>query len=229
MSAKQNRASRRGRPERPAHASATVARSGGKSRVVWIALLVILFASGAGVLLLQRARVPSLPEISTAQLDPTSAGLVENHIAAVRAAPRSAAAWGKLGAILKSFELREEARRCFGVAEKLDSHDPRWPYLHGVMVAFDSPQESIVLLQRAVALCGNEPDAPRMRLARMLAEAGRWDEARVQLQELLRAKPDHAPALLALANAAQARGDFAEAMTFANRCTADPRTARAAW
>jgi tetratricopeptide (TPR) repeat protein len=153
---------------------------------------------------------------------------VEKHLSEVRVAPQSGAAWGKLGAVLRSFEFRDEARRCFETAERLDPKEPRWPYLHSLLLASDSPSAAVVRLHRAVALCGNEPDTPRLRLARLLAEAGQWDEARSQLRELLRAKPDHAPALLALAHAAQARGDLAEAVSLANRCTSDRRTSRAA-
>jgi tetratricopeptide (TPR) repeat protein len=228
MSAKRNRKSRGAESRGVRRASHTVKSLGREWRAVWIILLVILMV-GTGAFFLLPGGTPHLPEISTAQLDPSSASLIQQHVEAVRLAPRSGASWGKLGGILKSLEFREQALRCFEVAAKFDSTEPRWPYLHGAMLAAESPHESVTLLRRAVRLCGNEPDAPRMRLAKLLAETGQWDEARLELQALVRAKPDHAPALLALAGAAQARGDFVEALSFANRCTQDRRTARAAW
>jgi tetratricopeptide (TPR) repeat protein len=227
MSAKRNRKTGRGVPAGFGKASP----AGGPARQLrgrWIVLFVILLA-GAGAFFLSRGTTPPVPQISTAQLDPVSASLVQQHVDAIRVSPRSGAAWGKLGGVLKSLEFRAEALRCFEVAERFDSREPRWPYLHGVVLATESPAEAVRLLRRAVHLCGNEPDAPRMRLAKLLAEAGEWHEAERHLQELVRTKPDHTPALLALAGAAQARGNFAEALSLANRCTRDRRTARAAW
>ena len=118
-----------------------------------------------------------LPDIPTAQLDAPSARLVQQHQDAVRADPRSAIGWGKLGALLRSFEFRAEARRCFEVAARLDPKDPRWPCFLGVMLAAESPAEAVTRLQRSVALSGNEFEMPRLRLARLLAESGRADEA----------------------------------------------------
>jgi tetratricopeptide (TPR) repeat protein len=170
-----------------------------------------------------------LPEIATAQFDPGAAALIEKHLDNVRQQPRSGTAWGRLGAALRSFEFHEEARRCLTNAERLEPGEPRWPYLRGLLLANQAPAEAISALQRAVTLCGNDPPAPRLRLGRLLAEAGRWDEARREFQELLRARPDHAPALLGLAQCAQQRGEVQEALALANRCTNDRSTARAAW
>lgn len=170
-----------------------------------------------------------LPEITTTQFDPDTAALIGRHLDNVRQQPRSGTAWGRLGATLRSFEFREEARRCLENAERLEPKDPHWPHLRGLLLANQSPAEAIPALQRAVALCGNEPPAPRLRLARLLAESGRWNEAHGEFQELLRARPGYAPALLGLAQCAQERGDVQEALALANRCTNDRSTARAAW
>ena len=183
----------------------------------------------AGGFTWQRMRTFALPRISTTQLDAASASLVEEQLNQLRAVPRSGAAWGKLGSLLKTLEYREEALRCLAIAGRLDSAEPRWPYFRGVLLATESPGDAIVPLRRAVSLCGNEPEAPRLRLAKILAEAGKWEESQHELEELLRARPEHAPALLALAHLAQARGNSTEAVSLANRCTRDPRTARSAW
>ncbi len=195
-------------------------------------LVAVLLAGTASLCLWLRPRgpeVPALPRIATAQLNPASARVLEQHLSAVRRAPRSGAAWGKLGGILKSFEFRPEARRCLAIAERLDPNEPRWPYWQALLLETDSPARAIDLLRRAVALSGTEPDAPRMRLAKMLAEAGRWDEAARALAPLVDGQPVHPPAVLALARLAQARGDLTKAVSLANRCTNDAHTARAAW
>ncbi len=192
--------------------------------VLGAAVLVIAFA-------LWRARemVPAVPKIPMQTLDASSAGLLQKHLDAVRVAPRSGAAWGNLGASLRTFEFKTQAEHCLSIAAHLDPQEARWPYLHGTLVALRSPLEAVPFLQRAVVLCGNTPAAPRLRLASLLAENGRPDEARRELEALLLAVPDHAPALLTLAQLENARGDAATALALTDRCLKDPRTARAAW
>jgi tetratricopeptide (TPR) repeat protein len=170
-----------------------------------------------------------LPAISTARLDPSAARVIEGHLSAVGAAPKSGAAWGKLGAALKSFEYDAEARRCLEAAERLEPKEPRWPYLHGALLVVDAPSAAIAKWRRAVSLCGSEPDAPRLRLAKLLAETGQPEDSRRELETLLRDQPGHAPASLALAHLAHARGATTEAIALAGHGTNDHRTARAAW
>lgn len=173
--------------------------------------------------------VPRPPTIATDQLDPAATRLIERHLQAVRSAPKSGEAWGKLGAILKSFEFGNEARRCLEFAESLDPREPRWPYLNGALLAGDAPAMAVEKWRRAVALCGSEPEAPRLRLAKLLAETGQATDARRELELLLQDKPDHPPALLALGQLARLRGDLGDAISLTRRCTNDRRTARTAW
>lgn len=196
---------------------------------VGIVLLALLIAAGVGVGLWFRLRTPHLPTLATAQLDPSSAALIERHVKAVRRARRSGAAWGRLGGVLRSYEFREEARVCLETAERFDPQEPRWPYLQGLLLASSAPEEAMARLRRAVTLCGNEPEAPRLRLARLLAEQGQWADAQRELQELLQARPENPSALLTLALVAQARGELTNAVALARRGTTNAYTARASW
>ena len=193
---------------------------------IWIGLAAA-FLVVATVLVWQRAAIPALPVISTERLDPAATGAIERALSEVRSHPRSGPAWGRLGTLLRSFEFRTDALQCLAVAARLDSRNPRWPYFHALLLAPVSPAEAITRLERSVALGGGE--SVRLRLARMLAEAGREDEAERQIDELLRGKPDFGPALLMQANLARLRGDFAKSLALADRCKADLRTARGAW
>ncbi len=194
----------------------------------WI-LAAVVAGGAAAALFGLKSGAPELPTISTGLLDPSATRLIEQYLAAVRSTPKSGAAWGKLGAVLKSFEYRDEARRCFEAAERLDPKEPRWPYLHGSLLAADAPAAAIVKWRHAVALCGSDPDTPRLRLAKLLTETRQWADARAELEALLRDKPGHPPALLALARLAQLRGETAEAIALVTRCTNDRRTTQAAW
>jgi len=85
----------------------------------------------------------------------------------VRSKPRSGAAWGKLGLVLKAAGLRTEANSCFVQAEKLDAKDPRWPYF----------QNTIASLKRALSRAGLQEVFVRNRLGELHVEAGQWSEA----------------------------------------------------
>ncbi len=203
-------------------------------------LTVLAFAAGAVACLLwallhdlplQNAAKP--PEIQTAGLDAAAVNLIQHHLDAVRSAPRSGDAWGKLGGILKSFGFREQAGECLAKAEKLDRKEPRWPYLQGTL-RIGEPTIALPRLRQAVALCGSQPEMPRLRLARLLAEMGKRDEALEQLRQLLRIKPNSGPGRILMAQiieGAEARAprERDEAFTLVSACTTNPYTARTAW
>lgn len=176
----------------------------------------------------ERNDAPKLPEISTTGLEANAANLIKQHFEKVRAAPRSSNAWGQLGAILKSFGFREQAAHCLAEAERMGPKEPRWPYLQAMLRSSDA-HIAIAKLRRTVALCGNDPEIPRLRLARMLAESGDEPGAREELRQLLSAKPESGPARLLMAQISQARGEWDQAMIFARSAATNPYTARAAW
>jgi len=190
----------------------------------WRTWIGLSFAIAAGCLWFWMHRqTRPIPEIDLTRLDPPVAINVD------RAQPQSATAWGKLGSILRAYSLSEPARRCLSEAERLDPRQPRWPYFQSLLLSANAPEESLAKLRRAVQLAGNDPETPRLRLARLLAESGRWDEAEREIQELLRAQPEFVPALLLSARRAQARTNVSEAIALARRCAGDPRTARSAF
>ncbi|HKQ36805.1 MAG TPA: tetratricopeptide repeat protein [Verrucomicrobiae bacterium] len=186
-----------------------------KALVLLFALLAILAACQP---------VPSPPAISTAGLDPATVTLIQQQLSAVHASRKSAEAWGKLGGILKSYGFREQADVCLAEAERLDRKNPRWPYFRAALGT-----NALENLRRTVALCGNDPEMPRLRLARLLAESGQQDAARAELQELLRSRPNSAPARLLLAQISSGRNELGEAIALAKICTTNSYTVRSAW
>lgn len=197
-----------------------------------IAFCVVLVVLGLLVWGLGRkneAAPPEPPVIATADLDPDIAEQLENQLAAVRANPRSAKVWGRLGSLLKSLGYRSEAATCLETAARFDPTEPRWPYLLAASQAAGSTENALRWLRRTVALCGNEPAMPRLRLARLLAETGRGEEARGELRLLLDGRPDCGPAQLLLAQINQREGNWREARAWALRGATNPYTARTAW
>jgi tetratricopeptide (TPR) repeat protein len=228
----------RGRTNPPGPAAAVQgtttgpARRGAWLRPAWWIGGVLVAVAGLGGLAWWFGGSPGTEPVPVIQLDAVdgaAAATIRKHLEAVRLDPRSAAAWGSLGIVLREYGFKPQARDCLEVAERKDPANPRWPYAHGILLLVHSPAEAAVKLRRVVELCGNDPEAPRYRLARVLAEEGRWPEARRELEPLLQAKPDFAPARLLLALGARAAGELAEAVQLARRCAEDPRTARSAW
>jgi tetratricopeptide (TPR) repeat protein len=169
---------------------------------------------------------PQPPAITTAGLDPAIAKLVESALGEVRRAPQSGAAWGKLGSVLMHYEFTEEAGFAFGQAARFSPQEPRWPYLHAILLMTHDPEAAVPKLQSAVELARDQPDMPRLRLAQFLIERGRSDEAEPHFQALLRLRPEHPLALLGLARLSYQRGQLSESTGFLSRCLNDPHTAK---
>ena len=175
---------------------------------------------------------PQPPDINTASLDPAVAGLVQTTLQAVRATPRSAAAWGKLGSVLMQHEFNEEAEAAFVLAEKFAPQEPRWPHLHGLAIGSIDVIAATEKFRRATEITDAvkhvSTDAPRLRLAQNLAERGLNEEAGKHFQTLLQISPGHPVALLGLARLRQNEGRPAEATNLLAGCLHDPHTGRSA-
>lgn len=206
-------------------------RGGKPSNTAFKALLV----GGGGLLVVVLGMMwwhmqkVSLPEVDLSRVDPKVAASLQKLTAQVRAHPQSADAWGWLGALLWVYDFRPAACQCLSEASRLDPANPRWPYYKGLALIVATPDEAIPFFQKTVSLCGNTPEAPRFRLARLLAERGRWDEAGVEVEALLTNRPGFAPARLLAARIAQEKGQLERAVDLARGCTDDSRTGRGAW
>jgi tetratricopeptide (TPR) repeat protein len=144
----------------------------------------------------------------------------------VEKAPRSAAAWGEYGIVLRAYRQHADADRCFRAAADLDPADGRWPYLIGTHLAETDAEAAIPWLERAAR--GTVPAAARDtvlgRLAETLLAAGRPADALAALG------PDaSSPRLrLAAARAAAATGDDRAAAEFLGDLEDQPPAARQA-
>jgi tetratricopeptide (TPR) repeat protein len=132
----------------------------------------------------RRASAPEIPRpgpsaFSEREVQEDVAGAARR----VEAEPRSAAAWGEYGIVLRAYRQHAEADRCFQVAADLDPADGRWPYLLGTHLADTDPAAAVGWLQRAAR--GTVPDEARetvrARLAETLLAAGRPADALASL------------------------------------------------
>jgi tetratricopeptide (TPR) repeat protein len=172
--------------------------------------------------------IARVPAIEQTDIDPAVLRLISGARTAVVEAPRSAEAWGRLGMILLAHGFSDEGLACFAQAEALDPGEPRWPYHQGTILSQGKPDAAIPKLQRAVERCGNDPDAPRLRLAEILLAQGRPGDAEDQWQRLLRRDPAHARAHLGFARLAYQRGNLEQSMAHLNFALNGSRTRKAA-
>ena len=171
---------------------------------------------------------PEPPRPNWQGLDPAVVDVLQACERAVRRQPRSGHAWGKLGMALLVYEFTPEARTCLAHAERFDPTDSRWAYFHGVSLFPDQTEAGLDRLRCAVELTRDENSAARLRLANILAEFGRYDEAEEHYRAVLAKWPDDPGAILGLGRLTFARGNFAESLDYLNRAANSPFTARLA-
>jgi tetratricopeptide (TPR) repeat protein len=218
-------------PPSPPAAAAPATRPPGKTRR---RLRVVLFgALTLGVLALGWYAwgwytAPAPPEVSLADADPAVAQAIEAARRDVWWKPRSAAAWGRLGQLLRAHGYVPQSNDCFAQAERLAPDEPRWPYLHGAGLQSADPEAAIGHLQRAVALCGGVPDAPQLTLAEVCLQQGRFDEAEQQFHQVLGRDPGNARAHLGLGRLACERRNPRDALGHLEQAASSRLTQKAA-
>ncbi len=162
-----------------------------------------------GILALVRARsaAPSPPAVDVHDAAPGLAEAIETARRGVEQSPHSAAAWGRLGMVLRAHDFNSEANRCFAQAEKLDPADPRWPYHQALDLLIFDPEAGLACLQRAAKLSG-PADPPCLLLGEVLLGLGRSDEAEPYFHHVLAVENSNPRAHLGLGCLAYARGDL---------------------
>jgi tetratricopeptide (TPR) repeat protein len=151
------------------------------------------------------------PSIDLTVLDAAIVTALQEAQSEVEQTPDSAAAWGRLGQVFLAHDYLDESATCLSEAERLDPREARWPYLQAyAWRAF--PARAMEPLRRAVELCGETPDAPRLRLAELLIEQGDAEEAAALCSASLRRDPQNARAQLGLARLAKRAGRLTESI-----------------
>jgi len=195
-------------------------------RRIWAALILAALAATSGWLWWRGHAAPEPPAVALDQADPVVREAVTAARAEVMKAPRSAAAWGKLGMVLRVYDFADAAIVAFAEAARLDPEEPRWPYLLGRSL-HRTPEKAVPYLRTAVGLCGVRPLGPLLKLAETLLELGQLDEAVELYRRASRAAPaelrsQDAQIQLGMARVAMAREEWPTAIDHLQRCTASP-------
>ena len=181
----------------------------GRRILLWSLIVAGCFGIAFGIWRFQPQ--PEPPVVPMGSLDPVLRQLMETSRVAVVRAPKSGAAWGRLGEALHAAEFFVEARLCYSNAAARDPQNFRWPYLLGFLEEQGDPELAVLHLTRATELASDRTDSPRFQLARTLVERGQFDLAEPHLKTLLAKNPGHAAARVELARVHLARGAFKEA------------------
>jgi Flp pilus assembly protein TadD len=194
----------------------------------WFLIALFLFLAGSvgsGVVYWRKTTPPDPPIVATEGLDPDVVQALDEARGDVQKAPRSGSAWGKLGMVYFAHGYAAEARTCLYWASCRDPKDARWPYLQALTLLND-PDQSLPLLERAAELAPDEP-SPRSRLAEMLLELGRLDEAESHFRQVLETRPDDPRAHNGLGRAAYHRNQLDSAKEHLQRALARAPQVRA--
>jgi tetratricopeptide (TPR) repeat protein len=187
--------------------------------VIGAAGIAAVAALALGYWLWPRPPQPPLPDL--ADVDPEVVEAVTKARDAVGKAPSSGRAWGELGMVLRAHDFDDESSRCFEEAERLDPREARWPYFHGLTLILTDPDAGILCLERAVERGAYGPIEPRLRLAEVLLERGRLEEAQSHLEQALQRQPDNVRARLGLGRLALLREDWRGAVEHLAACLED--------
>jgi tetratricopeptide (TPR) repeat protein len=199
-----------------------------RRRLRWTILVaILLLAAGLGAAAAYRALAPSPPPLDLAGVDPQVVKVITEARDAVRSAPRSAAAWGRLGMVLSMHEFTPESHACLERAEELDAREPRWPYYQGLSLLRTDPERALDKLRRAADLAPAASEL-RLALARALLDQGRFDEAEEAFDRVLEDEPDSPLAHLGLGRLACERDRPTAALPHLGRAAASPYTRKAA-
>ena len=168
------------------------------------------------------------PRIDARGLDPAVARIIDEGLKKVRTASGSGDAWGQLGATLMHYEYMKEAANSFVQAQRRSPDEPRWYYLHAILVMNRDPKSALELLKKSAERSPATTDTPQLRVAQFLAERGQETAAEIEFQRLRERDPQHAAAGLGLARLLHQRGRGAEGISVLQSSLRDPRTRKAA-
>jgi tetratricopeptide (TPR) repeat protein len=190
---------------------------------------LVLAACSCALACHKAAREPILPG-DVHGLDREVVELIEEKVAAVRAAPSDARAHATLGLVYEANELWQESAQSFANAIELDDGQPVWLY-HRALVLREAgrSEESIGLLREAARRMERDA-AVQQRLGQSLLQFGDVPGARTAFDRALEAAPNQAECLAGMAGVELASERFARALELAQRALAiDPTFKSAAY
>ena len=177
-------------------------------------LVLALLGGGLTLAAQEQATEPSLADVPPALAQTLRHARAEAEQLAATSTDASdrGAAWGNLGMLYHAQRLRHLAQGAYDRAVA-EAGDPRWHYLRAIVQAERGDIASSIADLRIVIAAQPANVPARYRLGVALLLTGDIDGAAEELREAARRAPESALMLVALADVATARRDFAAART----------------
>ena len=140
-------------------------------------------------------------------VDPDVIEAIQAARAAVRDAPQSSEAWGRLGNRYYAHDFTDEAARCYERAEALDPKKYTWTYRLGWSLIDDHPDQAAAAFERCMGSLDDYAPAHEV-YARALILLGREDEAIQHFQRACELDPAAPHPETGLGQIYLARGEY---------------------
>ncbi|PYV22008.1 MAG: hypothetical protein DMG24_18005 [Acidobacteria bacterium] len=182
--------------------------------------LAIAFLAAVVPRIAPGSELPPLPRLGPANSFPAIRQQILEAYSQARAHPGEAAASGKLGMVLDTYEQYADAAACYERARALEPNSFQWLYYLGwVQSAAGRYREAVQTLNQALQV---NPDylSAQLKLAEALAARGDWEESGEVYQAILARRPDCAQACYGAGRVRAARGDTPGAAELLGRACA---------
>ena len=156
----------------------------------------------------QQASAQELPPPNLQSLSPPVRQQIEEAYAEARQHPRDADASGRLGMVLQTYGLNQEAALAYQRASHLAPSAFRWTYYLGQVQAVAGHCESAAISFQAALLLNPTYVPAQLRLADCLVAAADWDKAGELYSAVVQSDPNNAAARYGLGRVRNARRDF---------------------
>src|SRR5216683_3096775 len=184
-------------------------RSGGEEgmrKTLCLLQTLLLAACSVGA-----QEAPARPDLSPLSLDDFSSairGQIQEAYADARAHPGDDSAYGRLGMILQTYGLFQEAAVCYRRARWLAPSTFRWAYYLATVESADGHCEAAAATLRVAPRVAPDYVPAKLRLATCLLASADWSGSEELYRSIVKQHPDNADAYYGLGRVCSARHDL---------------------
>ena len=178
-------------------------------KALWLIQTLILAACCS-----RAQNAPAIPELPPLALDDFSSGIrgqIQEAYAEARAHPDDDTANGRLGMILQTYGLLQEAAVYYRRAIRLAPSTFRWVYYLFAIESAGGHCDAAFATLRTASLVASDYVPARLRLANCLLASADWNASEELYGAIVKQHPDNADAFYGLGRVRAARRDFAGA------------------
>ena len=186
----------------------------GKAKIVALLLVFVIGTSVSGYFyFFIDSETREIPRIDLSELDPAISKTIEKTIQNIEADPANGENWGELGLKYYAHNYGTKAIEAFAIAAEISKDDPRWPYLHGMVLCEADVEAGLPFIEKSLSLAPTDIEI-RTRYAEFLFDLRRLDQAEKEFKTAIREK-SHPRLQLGLARIYFRKNDLEKALKYA--------------